>query len=106
MQTLGIIKRGDTFAFTADLTDTATTLPLTGAAADLRCEGRHYMTDTLICEPAVAETVEAGTYLFTVADTTEWEPGARIYFDIEYTDGAVIASTETFYCDVEADITQ
>lgn len=105
MQSLGTFKRGDTFSFTATIADTATAVPLTGAAASLSCHGRHYMTGALIDDLTVTETDVAGTYLFTAGDTGGWIPGTRVLFDVEYTDGSVIASTETFYVDVEADIT-
>lgn len=105
MQSLGTFKRGDTFAFAAAITDTSLGTPLTGKASGLRCEGRHYINDALITELTVSESAVPGTYLFTEEDTSLWEDGWRIYFDIEYTGDGIVSSTETFYVDVEADIT-
>lgn len=104
MQSLGKIKRGDTFSFTAELKDNATGEPLTGAADKLRCQGRHYLKDELIVEMAITETTP-GVYLFAAGSTSEWDI-KKILFDVEYTSDGVISSSETFSVEVEADITR
>lgn len=105
MQSLGTIKRGDTFAFTADIEDSATGAPLTGAADKLRCQGRHYISRMLKVQLAITETATPGTYLFTAPSTDEWAAGTRLLFDVEYTSAGVVSSSETFFVNVEEDIT-
>ena len=105
MQSLGTIKRGDTFAFTAGLKDAATGDALTGAAGSLRCQGREYMTDNLITELVITETETLGIYLFATDSTDEWCPGSKILFDIQYSSDGKVSSTETFSVDIESDVT-
>lgn len=105
MQTLGTIKRGDSFSFTAELKDSVTSAALTGIADKLKCQGRRYTYDTLITELTITETETLGTYLFSAASTADWVVGWKIAFDIEYTSDGKVSSSETFLADVEADIT-
>lgn len=105
MLSLGKFKRGDTFHFTVDIIDEATLEPLVGAASDLRCQGRDERNRSLITELIITEH-SPGTYLFTAAESTDaWRQNSRILFDLEYTINGKIVSSETFYVDVEADIT-
>ena len=105
MQSIGTIKRGDNFSFTAEIKDGTTGAALTGAADKLRCQGRHYISRMLLAELTVTETVTPGTYLFTASSVNEWEAGTRLLFDIEYTSEGVVSSSETFAITVEEDIT-
>lgn len=105
MTSLGTIKRGDTFVFTADITDEATSAALTGAAAKLKCQGKYKDTSTVLVEMAVAETVTAGTYSFTATSTAAWVVGRMVEFDIQYTSDGRVSSTDTFYVYIEGDVT-
>lgn len=105
MKSLGTIKRGDTFSFTADLKDAATGAALAGAANKLKCQGREYMTDNFITELVITETETLGIYLFATDSTDEWIPGSKILFDIQYTSDGKVSSTETFSVDIESDVT-
>lgn len=102
---LGKIKRGDTFSFTASLVDHATGEAVTGAGEKLRCHGKYRDYSVVLVDMAVTETDTAGTYLFSAGGTADWTPNKNIMFDIEYSDGGVVSSSETFSVRVEADIT-
>lgn len=105
MQSLGKFKRGDTFHFTIDIIDEATLEPLIGAVSDLRCQGRDERNRSLITELIITEP-SPGTYLFTSPEPTNtWRQNSRILFDLEYLINNEIVSSETFYVEVEADIT-
>ena len=104
MQSIGTIKRGDTFSFTAEIKDSVTSLALTGAASKLKCYGRHYLTNQLITELTVIEKT-SGIYLFSADSTADWEVGVKILFDVEYTSDGMTSSSETFSVNVEEDIT-
>jgi hypothetical protein len=105
VQSLGKFKRGDTFHFTADVVDEATLEPLIGAASNLRCQGRDGRNRVLITELIITEQ-SPGTYLFTSDEPTNtWRQNSRILFDLEYSINGEVVSSETFYVEVEADIT-
>ena len=104
MKKIGTIKLGDTFSFTAEITDKATGDPLTGAASDLKCQGRNYLNGDLIAELTITETATPGTYLFSAGTTETWDT-VQVLLDIQYTDGDLISSTETFYVVIEGDVT-
>jgi hypothetical protein len=104
VKSLGKIKRGDTFSFTAELKDNATGAALTDAANNLKCQGRHYLSNELIVELEITENAP-GTYFFAAGSTDEWK-AMKILFDVEYTDGEIVSSSETFSVEVEADITR
>jgi len=107
MKSIGTIKRGDTFSFTANLVDSISKTPLTGMADNLRCQGRHIKTNELIVEMNIEETETPGTYLFTAGSTDNWEVNSIILFDIQYTsDTGQIASSETMGLQVKGDITR
>lgn len=99
-------KRGDTFLFSATVSDTAgSPINLTGwtIQAQVRNSG-----GTLI-DAAVVTVTDAvnGTYTLTVADTTDWAINETYYFDIQYTDsGGIIRSTNTLLIAVVEDITR
>jgi len=104
MKKIGTIKLGDTFSFSAEITDKATGNALTGAASKLRCQGRNYLNGDLIAELTITETATPGTYLFSAGTTETWNT-VQVLFDIQYTDGDLISSSETFLVQVEGDIT-
>lgn len=96
------IKRGDTFAYSFELTDNGT--PLTGIAGQLKSQVRTNGGD-LLSELAIAETATPGTYVATAASTAEW-PVKTVYFDIQRTDSnGVVTSTDTVGIDVIKDVT-
>ena len=105
INSIGEIKRGDYFAFTADIADDVTGDPLIGAAELLRCQGR-YPSGMLAAEMTISETSTPGTYLFEAPSTDAWIPNTTINFDIEY-DGGIDepSSTDTFSVSVLEDIT-
>lgn len=103
MCNIGTIKRGDTFSFTVEIKDNVTGTPLLGAADRLRCQGRDVICSKLMVEMVISET-SSGVYLFVANSTQEWPK--KILFDIQYTDGDVISSSETFFLNVEEDITR
>ena len=102
---MGSIKRGDTFAFNITLSDAG--LPVTGAAAKLRCQVRRGATakDALLAELTVTERPDLlGTYVFSLAGTTRDWP-SKVFLDVEYTNAGVIRSTETLSVKIEEDVT-
>ena len=110
MKSIGTVKRGDSFSFTASLvnivtTEPLTTAPMTGVASKLRCQGRYSSLGGLVTELAVEEIEVAGTYLFSAVSTNDWAAGRTLYFDIEYTSDGTVVSTETFSVIIEGDIT-
>ena len=44
----------------------------------------------------IYETETPGAYMFTATSMDKLEPGMLILFDVEYTDGGVVSSSETF----------
>lgn len=101
------IKRGDTFAFYANITDEEGS-PLLIDAVNLKSEVRdtdYALIDTLVIE----QTDIAGRYLFTAEDTKEWPsaPGAgkTLLMDIEINDGGKISSSRTVEISVVKDVT-
>ena len=108
MKSLGSVKRGDTLAFTAALTDSATNAALTGATASLKCECKYTYSNDILAELTISETSTAGTYLFmaSAATTQTWEAHSTVMFDIQYTDAAgTVSSTESFSILIEEDVT-
>lgn len=103
MKSLGKIKRGDTFSFTAQLKDSISGDLLSGIADNLRCQGRT-KSDRLVTEMTISE-LDSGAYLFAAPTTDNWSAGFPIFFDIEYAKDGITSSSETFFVDVEADIT-
>lgn len=106
MKSIGTIKRGDTFSFTANLVDSISKQPLTGIADQLRCQGRYMKNKNLVTELTIEETEIPGTYLFFAGGTDDWEIGSIILFDIEYTSATgQVASSETMGLKIKEDIT-
>lgn len=99
------VKKGDTLAFIVKRTDKDGT-PLTGDAAKLRSQLRNNK-DVLIAEMNITETEVLGSYLFQVsaAETALWDTGTYV-FDIQYKDGDLVKSSETFQVKVEKDVTR
>ena len=98
------IKRGDTADFSATLTDNLDN-PLTGKAANLKCQFRDEDYN-LVKELTITESEVPGTYIFGAGDTSGYEVG-NILCDIQYTDDVdgVVSSTDTFSITVKEDVT-
>jgi len=108
LTSLGTIKRGDSFSFTATILDSVTGNPLSGIAGNLKCQGRHHQCSSeLLAEMEISETSTSGEYLFVAPSTSNWQPKFDVCFDIQYTgNSGVISSSETFCVSVEGDITK
>lgn len=104
-RSLGTIKRGDTFALNAALSDNKT--PIVGAADTLRCQVRKGPTskDELVAELVITERSDLpGTYVIALdGSTRDWPK--KVFFDIEYNNGTAIRSTETLIVMLEEDVT-
>ena len=99
--TAGTIKSGNTLAFYIDLADGDD--PVIGAAAKLFCHVRN-SNDRLLAEMDISE-IEAtpGRYLLRTQTDKSWV--SPVFCDIQYVDGAIITSTQTFQFIVERAIT-
>lgn len=103
MQVFRRIKRGETFAFYANITDDAGT-PISGMADKLRSQVRNSL-DELIAELTVSETQVSGQYLFETGPTDAW-PVGDLYIDIRKDNGGRITSSPTFKIIVEREVTR
>ena len=103
MKKLRPIKRGDTFAFYADIKD-AEGSPIEISAQNIRCQFRDN-SDKLVSELTTSATDTPGKYLFTEESTGSWPVGI-LQSDIELTIDGVITSSETFSISVEKDVTR
>lgn len=110
MQSIGTLKRGDTFAFCAQLTDTNGD-PLLDAENKLRSQVRTAkdvllaeLTITAYTNPITQLLVEGAYVFISVEDTSDW-PTGKVYFDIQYTNNNIVVSTETVFITIVADIT-
>ena len=101
------IKRGDTFAFYANMTEELGQ-PLITDIANLRSQIRDKK-HTLIEELTIASTGTAGQYLFTATDTNVWLPQGysirNLIMDIEMNTGGIISSSDTINIEVTKDVT-
>ena len=99
--TAGTIKSGNTLAFYIDLADGDE--PIIGAASKLASQVRS-STDKLLADLDITEIDEIpGRYLMRTATSKSW--ASPVFCDIQYTDGGVITSTQTFQFIVEKAIT-
>lgn len=98
-----VIKKGDTFSFTAVFEEASA--PQTGIADKLKSQVRDPY-DKLVVELVISETVILGTYLFTTAESTEDWPEGQLRCDIQYADSGLVTSSETFYFNVVKDVTR
>lgn len=96
-------KRGDTFAFYANITIDGTT-PLVTNVANIRSQIRT-TTNTLISELVVTATATQGEYLFKAGVTDAWGIGIH-NLDIEITIDDVISSSDTILIEVLKDVTK
>jgi hypothetical protein len=104
MKQLGEFKRGDTFAFFANIKDGEEN-PITGAASKLRCQVRDSL-DNLKAELTITEEIGTpGKYLFMALDTSNW-PITTITMDIQFNDEGIITSSETISAVILKDVTR
>jgi hypothetical protein len=110
MKTLGSFKRGDTFAFYADLKDKSTG-DIIDIDASLVASQVRNANGKLFAELSVTKHATIpGRYLFqtTAAVTSLWPAsmdGVLLYIDIAFIVDSVTSSTETFSVNVLTDIT-
>jgi len=100
------IKKGDTFAFYANITDELGA-PLITDVANLKSQirNKHYV---LIAELIITATATNGQYLFTAPNTNNWlKSGNSVDFimDIEINIGGIVSSSETIDIEVIKDVT-
>lgn len=103
MQTLKSFKRGDTFAFYANLLNSVGE-PYGGDAANLSCQVRDSQ-DALIATLTITATEVVGKYLFQASSTDLWPLGV-LYTDIEINEDGIISSSETIAIPIEKDVTR
>lgn len=103
MQTFKTLKRGETFAFYANITDDGGA-PVIGLADKLRSQIRTSL-DELVAELTVTETQVPGQYLFEAGPTDTW-PVGTLYIDIRKYNGGRITSSPTFRIVVEREVTK
>ena len=96
------IKRGDTFAFYANITDEAGAALITDTMY-LRSQVRDTK-NKLIAELVIAPTDIGGRYLFTAAETNTW-PVSKLLMDIEINNDGQISSSQTVEISVLKDVT-
>ena len=98
------LKRGDTFGFSAAITEDDGVTAITGIASELRCQVRN-INDELIEELTITESTETpGTYVFLAGDTSECAITAY-EMDIQRTSADTTTSTETISINIEKDVT-
>lgn len=101
------IKRGDTFAFYANITDELGQ-PLITDIANLKSQIRDKKY-VLITELTIATTEIAGQYLFTAPNTDEWLKigwsSNTLIMDIEMNVGGAVTSSDTIEIEVIKDVT-
>ena len=99
--TAGTIKSGNTLAFYIDLADGDD--PVTGAEAKLSCQVRN-SNDRLLATMDISKVdATPGRYLLRTQTDKSW--ASPILCDIQYVDGDIITSTQTFQFVVERSIT-
>jgi len=101
------IKRGDTFAFYANITDELGE-PLVTDIINLKSQIRD-KGNVLVEELTIATTEIEGQYLFTALNTVDWLAlgynGRNLMMDIEMNIGGIITSSETIEIEVTKDVT-
>lgn len=97
------IKRGDTFAFFANITNEAGAALVTDIT-NLKSQVRD-IKDVLITELVIAPTETPGRYLFTSTDTSDW-PITKLLMDIQINEGGQISSSQTVEISVTKDVTR
>jgi hypothetical protein len=98
-------KRGDTFALTCIYKQEGIAHDLTNIT--IKCQIREatiLVTDLDVTK--ANQTTNAGVFVLTpsVGDTTTW-PSGNLLCDIQFTEGGVVRSTETFFVSLIEQVT-
>ena len=100
--TAGTVKSGNTLAFYIDLADGDN--PVVGADAKLSCQVRS-ANDNLLATMDISEVSDTpGRYLLRTQTNHNWT--SPVQCDIQYVDGDIVTSTQTFQFIVERSITR
>ena len=97
------IKRGDTFAFYANITIDGTT-PLVTEVENIRSQIRTAV-GALVADLIITKTANLGEYLFKSATTEDWAIGTH-QMDIEIDIDGFISSSDTIFVEVSKDVTK
>ena len=101
------IKRGDTFAFYANIKDELG-LPLVTDILNLKSQIRD-KNDSLIEELVISTTGIEGQYLFVGTNTKLWIKDGynseNLIMDIEMTTGGIVSSSDTINIEITKDVT-
>ena len=103
MDVFRTIKRGETFAFYANITDDGGA-PVIGLADKLRSQIRTSI-DELVTELTVTESQVPGQYLFEAGPTDTW-PVSTLYIDIRKDNNGRKTSSPTFKIICEKEVTK
>lgn len=111
MKTLGNFKRGDSFAFYANLKDTVTGDAIDLPVENIRCQVRNASNKLYSTLSIHKDEIVAGKYLFyaTREVTQTWPAsitGVLLYIDVEIIMNDVTTSTETFTVNILQDVTK
>ena len=103
MKNITTLKKGDTLAFIATLTDQENK-PIIGIADNLKADVKT-INDLKIAEFVITENdTIGGNYLFEIMDTTKF-PVDILYTDIQYSNNGIVTSSETMTIQVTKDVT-
>ena len=97
------IKRGDTFAFYANITIDGTT-PLVTEVENIRSQIRTAV-GALVADLTITTTANLGEYLFKSTTTEDWAIGTH-QMDIEINIDGFISSSDTIFVEVSKDVTR
>lgn len=101
-------KKGDTFSKPCQRQNKTTGLAvdLTGVTIKSQVRTRPDKGDTLVAELTVnVVNPTAGSFILSAADTSAW-PAETLVWDIQYTVGSAIISTDSLYVQVYPDGTR
>lgn len=99
-------KRGDTFTLAVtEYLDAEMQSPRDLTGVTITCQMRHPWGEDLVSLTPALTDAAAGTFTLTAADTEAWRIG-KWSCDIEFDEGGVVNSSETFAIDVVEDVTR
>lgn len=111
MKSLGQFKRGDSFAFYANITDKATGNPVDTDVSNLKSQVRNPLGKLYATLTVSKSSTVVGRYFFqaTKEVTALWPAsnnGVELHIDVEISLVGVASSTETFSIIVLTDVTK